>query len=475
MSLSTLMKKKLKNALNAQRIAVVGASQEQVSVGMGPLYNLLSASFQGEVIPVNPKYDQLLGRKCYPDLESIDPPPDVAVLLLNQHLAIEMTERAAKLGVQAVTIVAGGFKEVSSGGREMEERLHELALRLQIPVIGPNTLGFSSFHHGLHGIFWHLDTFPGPVAVVSQSGGVGLTIGQCLRSLQCGLSHFIGVGNGTVIDFADYLDVLRDDPEVRTFCLFIEGLGNPRAFYETAKEITPRKPVVVYKAGKHEEVSRATATHSGSLTGEYHLYRAMFRQAGITEASSTWEAAVLSKALSTVQPPAGNRLCALTFTAGPSIVAMDKLLEAGWEMPDISADARRKIKTIIGEKTPVEIQNPVDLTGPGFLPHTYGRVLSALIEEPFDAYFIIWNYNRLIRLPTAELVSIREKTRKPFIIIFLANQVEARPFVEDLTSRGFCVYLTPEDGAAALNALLVRRRFLEEAQKLRNRLSDSPL
>ena len=460
MPISEVMKGKLKKALNASRVAIVGASPEQLSVGMGPFHNLLSASFQGEVIPVNPKYRKILGRKCFPDLESLQPPPDLAILLLNQHLAVEMAERAAKHGVQAVTIVAGGFKEFRQGGIELEARLRQLAESYQMPIIGPNTLGFSSFHRGLHGIFWPLDAFPGPAALVSQSGGVGLTIANCLRGLECGLSHFIGTGNCTVVGFEDYLEVLSEQPEVTTICLFLEGLSNPRVFYECVKRVAASKPIVAYKAGKHEEVTRATVTHTGSLAGEYHYYQAMFRQAGVLEATSSWEAAVMTKALSMLHPPTGNRICALTFTAGPSIVAMDRLLSYGWELPDLSSSARGQIQSIIGEKTPVELQNPVDLTGPGFLQHPYGRVLDVLAHEPFDAYLLVWSYNPLIRVPVPELEDFRRSTNKPFVLVLLGSADEAKPYLQDLSARGICTYLTPEDGATALNTLLARSRFL---------------
>ena len=460
MPLTGVMQEKLKRALEAKRIAVVGASSEQLSVGMGPLCNLLSACFPGEVIPVNPKHDRILGRKCYPDIESVQPPPDLAILLLNQHAAVEMAERAARCGVQAVTIVAGGFKEVASGGKELEESLRALAFKYEMPVIGPNTLGFSCFHRGLHGIFWHLDTVPGPVALISQSGGVGLTIANCLRSLACGLSHFVGVGNRSVVDFSDFLDVLWILPEVKGFCLFVEGVDNPRRLYQTLRRITPLKPVVVYKAGKNEEVSRATVTHTGSLAGEYALYRAAFKQAGAIEVESSREAAVASKALCMVPPPEGNKLCILTFTAGPSIVAMDRLLTAGWELPGLSDGARSGIQSVIGANTPVEIQNPVDLTGPGFLPTVYSRVMDVLFEEPFDAYLLFWTYNAHIRVPAPELESAVKALGKPVVVAFLGHHREAMPWIEDLYSRGICAYLTPEDAAAALNALLARSRFL---------------
>ena len=217
---------------------------------------------------------------------------------------------------------------------------------------------------------------------------------------------------------------------------------------------------MAYKAGKHEEVSRATLTHTGSLAGEYRYYQAMFRQAGILEAASSWEAAVMSKALSMLRPTAGNRLCALTFTAGPSIVAMDRLLASGWQLPDLSDRGKRQIRSIIGEKTPVDLQNPVDLTGPGFLPHTYANVLEALLLEPFDAYFLVWSYNPLIRVPIAELEDFQKATDKPFVLVLLAPAKEAWPYLQDLNARGICTYFTPEDAATALNALLARTRRL---------------
>jgi acyl-CoA synthetase (NDP forming) len=264
------------------------------------------------------------------------------------------------------------------------------------------------------------------------------------------------------VDFPDYLDALRDDPQAKTFLLFVEGVENPRLLYEAIQETTASKPVVVYKAGKHEAVSKATATHTGSLAGEYGLYKAMFRQAGAFEADSSRDAAVAAKALSMVPPPRGMRLCALTFTAGPCIVAMDKLVANGWQLPDLRPETRSRIMAIIGEKTPIEIQNPVDLTGPGFLPRNYVPVLETILEEDFDAYLVVWNFNPLIRVPVMELEALTKRYRhKTIVVVNLASQMEAAPLDATLASRGVCAYPTPEDGATALNALLSRHLFLK--------------
>lgn len=461
MALSPLMEMRLRRAFNAKRIAVVGASPEQISIGMGPMHNLLSSGFEGEVFPVNPKYAHVLGRKCYPDLESIDPPPDLAVLMLNQHLAVEMAERAARHGVGAVTIVVGGFGEIGVDGESLHQRLKEIAQHYEMPVIGPNTLGFCSFRNGQNGIFWHLAPSPGKIAVLSQSGGVGLTIAYCLQGVHCGLSHFVGVGNRTVIDFGDYLHILGDDPDIGVFVLFIEGVDCPRSLFESLKKSALRRPVVVYKAGKNEVVSRATATHTGALTGEYRLYKSMFKQAGALEVHSCHDAAVAAKALAIAPLPSGNRLCALTFTAGPCIVAMDKLVESGWELADLAPESRKTILSVIGENTPVEIQNPVDLTGPGFMPKNYVPVLETVLRDNFDAYLLVWSFTPLIRMPTIELeMLIKKYAGKSVVLVVLGSPQETAPYLEKLASSGICVYETPEDGALALNALISRRRFL---------------
>ncbi|MCE5336593.1 MAG: CoA-binding protein [Desulfobacteraceae bacterium] len=460
--LTPLMEWKLKRALRARRIAVVGASPEQLSIGMGPVFNLANSGFTGDIIPVNPKYDRMLGLKCYSDMESIEPPPDLAILVLNPRLSVDMAERAGKLGICAVTIVVGGFNEIRTDGDALNDRLREIAYRYEMPVIGPNTLGFSSVREGLNGIFWHLPNEPGRVAVISQSGGVGLSIANCLEGLHCGLSHFIGVGNRTVVDFGDYLRALGEDSGIGAFALFVEGVASPRSLYEAICEVAARTPVVVYKGGKSEAVSKATVTHTGSLAGEYRLYRAMFRQAGAFEVESSQETAVAAKALAMVRAPRGNKLCALTFTAGPCIVAMDRLVMNGWELPDLNARAKAKVVGAIGEKTPVEIQNPVDLTGPGFVPKVYTGVLETVLAEDYDAYLLVWNCNPFIRPPLIELVSfIAKHPEKSVVVAVLGSFNDTGPHVRYLSSRGVCAVTTPEDGALALNALLSRHRFLQ--------------
>ncbi len=142
-----------------------------------------------------------------------------------------------------------------------------------------------------------------------------------------------------------------------------------------------KKPIVVYKAGKNEEVSKATLTHTESLTGEYDLYRAMFKQANIVEVNSAWEAAVVSKAFSMLSLPKGNKMCAMTFTAGPSIVAMDRLLDAGSQFPDLSGETKDKIRSVIREKTLLNFRTPMDLNPIAFVAGRFQVVDARIVKD----------------------------------------------------------------------------------------------
>jgi acetyltransferase len=190
----------------------------------------------------------------------------------------------------------------------------------------------------------------------------------------------------------------------------------------------------------------------------------MFEQAGALEAESSHDAAVMSKALSMAPLPKSNRLAIMTFTAGPSIVAMDRVVEAGWNLAPLSDNLRGKVRRIIGEKTPVDLQNPLDLTGPGFIPQTYGAVMEQVLNEDFDAYLFIWGINPLIRTPVVEWKILKDRhPDKSLVFVLIAHAEEGIPLLREMNRLGLCCYLTPEDGALALNTLL-RRKTLKERQ-----------
>ncbi len=445
---------------NPSSIALVGVREGQLSVGFAALWNLIHHGYKGRVYPVNPRLKELMGLPCYPNLQALPEIPDLAMILVGHERAVGVLENCGGLGIKNAIIVAGGYKEYQ-GGRELEDRIREICRMYSIRLLGPNTLGFVNVKSNIWPLFWYMRARPGSIALVSQSGGVGLTIAYLLYEEGVGLSKWIGVGNRTVLEFADYMEYLATDDDTRTVGLFVEGTEDGRRFFQAAKYLASVKPVAVYKVGEAQEVNKAAFTHTGTLAGSKPVYSGAFKQAGVLEASSPRELAIVLKALDMLPLPQGNRLCILTFTAGPSIVAMDKLLQYGWEVPPLREEARRQIYQIIGEKTPVDIDNPVDMTGPGFLPENYYPVARLLLREPFDVALFLWGYNRAIRVPVEELIMMKREAKRPIVVVLLGVRSEIAEEIEMLQSAGIPVFVTPEDGALALGALLQRKRLVE--------------
>ncbi len=446
-------------------IALVGVRQGQLNVGFAALWNLIHHSYEGRIYPINPRLKELMGLPCYPSLQDLPEVPELVMILVGHERAVAVLEDCGRQGIKNAIIVAGGYKEYKSG-RELEKSIKKICQRYSIKLLGPNTLGFANVKGNVWPFFWHMKTKPGSIALVSQSGGVGLTIAHLLYEEGVGLSKWIGVGNRTVLEFADYMDYLSTDKDTKTLGLFVEGTEDGKRFYQTSQCLASIKPVAVYKVGETEEVDRAARTHTGSMAGSKAIYSAAFRQSGLVEASSPRELAIILKALDMLPLPQGNSLCLLTFTAGPSIVALDKLLQYGWKVPSLRKETIGQIYRIIGEKTPVDIDNPVDMTGPGFLPEIYAPVARILLREPFDAALFLWGYNRAIRAPVDELIMMRRETKKPVVVVLLGVRSEIAEEIEMLQGAGIPVYITPEDGALALGALLQRKRIMEKKNGL---------
>ncbi len=450
----------MEDLFNPTSVALVGVREGQLSVGFNALLNLVGHGYRGRVYPVSPRIKELLGIPCYPALASLPEVPQLVMILVNHRKAVDILEECGALGVKNAVIVAGGYKEFKEG-RELEERIKKICSIYGIKLVGPNTLGFANVRGGVWPFFWHMKTRPGSVALLSQSGGVGLTVAHLLCEEGVGLSKWVGVGNRTVLEFADYMDYLATDDDTKTVGLFVEGTEDGRRFFQAARALARVKPVAVYKVGEREEVDRAAQTHTGSMAGSKVVYSGAFRQAGVVEASSPRELAIALKALDMLPLPRGDRLCVLTFTAGPSIVAMDKLLGWVWKIPSLDRVAREGVYRIIGQGTPVDVNNPVDMTGPGFLPEVYVPVARLLLKEAFDAYLFLWSWNSNIRMPVEEFLMLKGETDKPMVVVILGVKEEVLGQMERLQEGGIPVFLTPEDGALALGFLLRRKRIME--------------
>ncbi|MCL6634771.1 MAG: CoA-binding protein [Peptococcaceae bacterium] len=436
-------------------VAVLGATDAPEKVGYNLLESIIYGGFKGEVYPVHPRLKSILGMRVYRSLEEIPGPVDLAVVGLNQHATVEAVELCGRMGVKGAVCVAGGFRETGEEGLSLEKRLVEASRKYGIKVIGPNTLGMINTDACLDASFYPLRLKKGNVSFVSQSGGIGLNIIQKSMDEGLGINKWVGVGNRTVLEIADYLEYLAEDPGTKVIGVFLEGVDDARRLVQVAGEVARRKPVVVYKVGRSGAVNYAALTHTGSMAGPHQLFRDIFRQFGVMMVDSVPELVAACKALSLCPLPAGGRVGMYTYTAGPSIAALDQLARREITVPPFSPDTIKKIRGILGENPPVVLKNPLDAAGLGFMAETYGQLVEAVLDDyNVDLLITFSCIQKNWRNPTRELIGAKKKTDKPVLACYISTVAGVAEDREALQEAGIPLYISPDEAAWGAAALL---------------------
>ena len=365
----------------------------------------------------------------------------------------------AEKGVKAIISIAGGFREVGEAGKKLEEKLVEKAKEYNIPLLGPNTLGIINTDHDFYATFYPMRLKKGNVSIISQSGGVGLTIIYKLMEEGVGVNKWIGVGNRAIIDFADVVSYLKDDDGTDVIAIFMEGTERMRDFLEAVDEIIPEKPVVVYKIGKSKSVEYPALTHTGSSVGDPKIYDGAFKQHGIIRANSVRELIAKCKSLAFCSVPSGKKLGIFTISAGPSLVILDALGDI-CEIPGFSSDTLFKIKEKMGDNPPLVIKNPLDVAAFGFMPEDFKFFLDNVMSDSnVDVVLAITIQHKNWRFPTPEIISVAKKHKKPLIICYPAEYDVVKSEMEELQKYRIPCYSTPEEAAWGLIALFELREI----------------
>lgn len=459
--------KQLDAIFSPRSIAIVGASPTPDKVGFNFVDSPVTSGFRGEIYPVHPKATEILGLKVYPSLEAIGKPIDLAIVALNQYASVDAVETCGRLGVKGVIAVAGGYKEMGEEGERLQARLIGAARRHGVKIIGPNTLGMVNTHADLSSIFYPLKLKKGPVSILSQSGGVGLTLMHMAKDEGLGLSKWIGVGNRGGLEFADLLQYLLYDEHTEVIGAFMESTEDARSFVQIAGQAVRQKPVVVYKVGESELAKYSALTHTGTLAGPHKLALDAFKQFGILSVSSCHEFVSVCKALSTSSLPKGARVGVFTHTAGPSIIIVDELAKRGCVVPPLQETTLKKVEQVIGENPPVILKNPLDVAGLGFAAEPFGKIAEAMLEDPaVDILIAVYCLHKNWRFPTPELIAAREKYQKPIVACYISDIESVKGDRDILAAGGIPTYTTPEAAAQAaaglVNYAMIRERRVRE-------------
>ncbi|MBI5559659.1 MAG: CoA-binding protein, partial [Deltaproteobacteria bacterium] len=340
-------KRKIDFFFNPKSIAVIGASPIPGKLSHIIMESLENSGFKGALYPVNPRYKEVMGLKCHPDIRSIGADVDIAVFAVPAPMVRELFKEAGGR-IKGAIVVGGGFSETGSEGREIEKKLKEAAGEEGIRVIGPNCMGIYDTVSDVDTLFISKDRIRRPergrISILSQSGSFALTAMDEFSGLGIGVSRVVSYGNKIDVDEADCLDFLSDDDSTDVIILYIEGIEDGRRFVESAARTSGKKTVMAWKVGKGGAAISAAQSHTGAMAGRYEIYRAAFKKAGIIEISGYEEFMDACRVLTRLDWAKGNRVVIITDGGGLGVSIADACAAAGLDvapLPDYKKEALR--------------------------------------------------------------------------------------------------------------------------------------
>jgi acetyl coenzyme A synthetase (ADP forming)-like protein len=376
----------IKYLFEPRQVAVIGASHDPAKIGSKILGNIIASGYRGRIHPVNPKGGEIQGLPAVRSIEEIEGELDAVCTCVPAKFVFESVKAAAAKPAKFNLIITSGFSEIGNSGEERE--ITSYAREHGMRIIGPNIFGMYSSAASLDMTFGPGGILPGSVAIISQSGALGLAMIGKTAAENIGLSALISVGNKADIGEAELLEYLADDPRTLSIMMYIEGVREGAPLVEILKRVSRRKPVVVIKSGRSSRGAAAAASHTGSLAGSDAVFGAVMRQCGVLRAESVQEGFDLCKFLARTKVPAGRNAVIITNGGGIGVLATDACEKYGVKLLD---DAEN-LKTVFGQVTPDfgSTKNPIDLTGGATSDYYTGALDAALKDGGIDAVIALY-------------------------------------------------------------------------------------
>jgi acetyltransferase len=342
-------------------VAVIGATDRAGSIGRTLLWNLISHPFGGTVYPVNPKSRSVLGIKAYPSVKELPEPLDLAVVVTPAPVIPGIISQCADTGVKGAIIISAGFRETGAAGAELEHQILAEVRRNHMRLIGPNCLGLMNPRLGLNATFAGAMARPGNVGFISQSGALCTAVLDWSLRENVGFSAFVSIGSMLDVGWGDLIDYLGNDPHTHSIVLYMESIGDARAFLSAAREVALTKPIIVIKAGRTAAAAKAAASHTGALTGSDEVLDAAFRRCGVLRVNSIGELFNMAEVLAKQPRPHGPRLTIVTNAGGPGVLATDALIGSGGTLASLAPETVAALNTILPAHW--SHSNPIDILG----------------------------------------------------------------------------------------------------------------
>jgi acyl-CoA synthetase (NDP forming) len=447
----------LERLIAPRSIAVVGASPRAGAFGMRTLENL--SGFQGEVFPVNAKYEAIGERRCYPSLAALPHPPDCVVLVVPRDGVQGALEEAAAARAGGVIVYASGYGEMAheDTGRA-QRRLADIARAAHMPMLGPNCMGL--VNHASRAGMTFLSEYsrtprdPGPIAVVSQSGALGYSLAQAWdRGL--GIRYFFSAGNSADVDVADLVAAMAEDPEVRAIACLFEGAPSAARMLEAGKRARRAgKPVIVFKLGTSEDGAAAARSHTGSLAGSAVAWRALFERAGFVPVEDFEALLEYASFFAAAGAPGARGVAAISGSGGAGVMAADKAAAHGLPMPQPLPETVQKLRGIVPEFGAA--RNPCDPTGQVINnPESFRGCCRALLADPQYGVLVVPSTVAVMetakdRVP--QMAEVASEQEKPVVLVWLSEWLQGPGSDEYEKNDGIPVFRSMERCFGAIAA-----------------------
>jgi acetyl coenzyme A synthetase (ADP forming)-like protein len=451
---------------NPRGVAVIGASRDPSKLSYGIVRNLVDPEhgYPGPIYPVNPKADEILGLKCYPDISTVPEPVELAILILPAGMILAAVEACGQRGIKAAVVISGGFREVGPEGAAREQQMVEIAQRYGIRLMGPNGIGVIDTHTPVNTTFVRGMPAKGHIAFISQSGALCGGIIDWIIGRGIGFSRLLSVGNEADVNETDALPFLAADDSSRVITLYLEDIKGGPAFMDALRQAARLKPVLAIKTGRTASGQAATASHTGALAGVHAAFRAACKQTGVIELESIEGMFNGALALAYQPLPRGDRIALVTNAGGPAALAADTMDGAGLTLARTSAEIQARLRTFM--LPDAQVAGPVDMLG-GADEHDYRQALEAVLQDSANDGILVILVPQVLVNSKAVVEEVAKASHasssgKPVMLCLMGENSLGDAF-KAARQAEIPAYTFPEDAVAAYGVLRQRARWLAAA------------
>ena len=451
-------------------IAIIGASSDLTRISGQPIKALKNAAYPGGIYPVNPKYPEMHGLRCYPDVSSVPKPCELAVVAVPAPGVAQAIRDCGKAGIPFAVVLTAGFRETGADGRKLEAELKKAIEESGVRIVGPNCQGMLSVQSRVWTVFGSVadetELRAGTVSCAFQSGGFGYAVVNLAEAQGIGFRYCVSSGNEVDITTPELLSAFLDDPGTKLAFAYMEGTPDARRLLDLGrKSLETGKPVLMWKAGTTEAGVKAAASHTANMTGRYDLYRAALRQSGIIEVDDVEPIVDAAKLFEQARLPKGNAVGVLSISGGSGVVFADAAVRGGLTLPPFAPATITKMRKLVPAFGSAE--NPADITAAMFNDTTlFERTLDAVLEDPGldQLVVLIASISGPRAAQCAEMVAAAAaKTDKPVSVQWSGRQGKSEEALKAFASAGVPFVTTP---VRLARACAILARFAADRRRL---------